>query len=271
MSNKRLDPRWLVLSSLTLLTLYLISNPTFGKGPQQMLLAFGTAALADFTIRCVLGGKKYRFPLSALTSATGVCVIVFSPYYWPFVVLPLLAVASKRLIRYNGLHVFNPNNFAVVCGLLLFTPYMSSTAGKWQHSYIVLALTIGMGILITHLVRRLPMSLTWLSGFVVLALIRNFGQGMSVAQIFLPMTDPLFYIFTFYHITDPVTTPANRRGQIVFGAGIALIDGLIRWADVDLSGYSLFFALFIMTAIQPVFENIFQRDYEREHWVPQWR
>ncbi|HXU45232.1 MAG TPA: hypothetical protein VN783_06885 [Thermoanaerobaculia bacterium] len=57
------------------------------------------------------------------------------------------------------------------------------------------------------------------------------------------MTGFAFLLFTFYMISDPSTTPAGRRGQILFGAGVALTYGaLISLHVVDTIFFSLTFA-----------------------------
>jgi enediyne biosynthesis protein E5 len=259
------DPRWLVFFSLSLFASLLIQNQTFGKTFSQLLLAFFTVIVADFVINQIFLKKSYSFPLSALTSSTGVGLIVFSNFYWPFIVLPLLAVLSKRLIKYNGLHIFNPNNFGIVLGLLLMDSAISTTAGRWVDLPSLRTIVIIGGIYISYRVKRLTLSVAWLISFSGIALILSYWQNTSAIQALLPALDPLFYIFTFYHITDPITSPTNRWGSILFGFLLGAVDNTLRYFLVV---NSMFFSLFIVTAVQPLFAETFKRDYLREYWVP---
>jgi hypothetical protein len=54
------------------------------------------------------------------------------------------------------------------------------------------------------------------------------------------MTGTVFVLFTFYMMADPGTTPVPRRSQVVFGASVALVYGLLQVAHVV---FGLFFSL----------------------------
>ena len=257
------DPRWLVFFSLSAFTALLIQNYTFGKSLYQLLLAFATVLIADFVINQLIYKKPYFFPLSALTSSTGVGLIVFSNYYWPFVVLPLIAILSKRFIKYKGLHIFNPNNCGIVLGLLLMGTVISTTSGRWIELPFLRPIVIIIGIVVSYRVKRLTLSLSWLISFVGIALLFAYWNETSLAQALLPVMDPLFHVFTFYHITDPITSPTNRSGSLLFGFSLGVIDNVLRsFSTLN----SMFFSLFLLTALQPLLGNIFKRDYGREHW-----
>jgi Na+-translocating ferredoxin:NAD+ oxidoreductase RnfD subunit len=65
-------------------------------------------------------------------------------------------------------------------------------------------------------------------------------------------------------LPDPKTSPNTRTGRIVWGAGIALTDGVLRYLEIR---YSMFFALFSFCALLPVFRRIFGGSrLEAEPW-----
>ncbi len=53
------------------------------------------------------------------------------------------------------------------------------------------------------------------------------------------ITSPAFYLFTFFMITDPSTSPSGTKEQILVGLGIAVFDFLFH---LKLSYYTFFFA-----------------------------
>ena len=53
------------------------------------------------------------------------------------------------------------------------------------------------------------------------------------------LTSPAFYLFTFFMITDPATSPSSRRDQIVMALAIVLID---LWLHQYESLFTLFYA-----------------------------
>jgi Na+-translocating ferredoxin:NAD+ oxidoreductase RnfD subunit len=63
----------------------------------------------------------------------------------------------------------------------------------------------------------------------------------------VPMTGVAFILYTFYLVTDPATTPAGRREQIVFGLSVAAVSGLLMVTHIV---FGLFFALTIVCGVR---------------------
>ena len=59
-----------------------------------------------------------------------------------------------------------------------------------------------------------------------------------------------FLLFTFYMIPDPGSTPFRTSSQILFGASIAVVYGILMMLHVV---FGLFFALFIVCVSRGVF------------------
>src|SRR6185295_4497699 len=142
------------------------------------------------------------------------------------------AIASKYVFRVavdgRTRHFFNPSNLGISVTLValpavgLAPPYMFSenlfAVGDW----LLPALMVAIGSLLNaRLTTRIPLILAWLGAFAVQALVRATIEGSPVTSTLMPMTGFAFLLFTFYMISDPSTTPAGRRGQILFGAGVA--------------------------------------------------
>jgi hypothetical protein len=65
----------------------------------------------------------------------------------------------------------------------------------------------------------------------------------------LPMTGLPFVLYSFYMVTDPPTTPFRTRNQIAFGAGVAIVYGVLLVTHVV---FGLFFALTIVCTLRAV-------------------
>jgi Na+-translocating ferredoxin:NAD+ oxidoreductase RnfD subunit len=63
-----------------------------------------------------------------------------------------------------------------------------------------------------------------------------------------------FALFSFSMLPDPKTSPHTPKGRILWGAGIAVVDGALRYFEFR---YSSFFALFAFCALLPVFRRVF--------------
>jgi Na+-translocating ferredoxin:NAD+ oxidoreductase RnfD subunit len=86
---------------------------------------------------------------------------------------------------------------------------------------------------------------TWLLAFVAQAYVRSILFGTPFLAGISPMTGVAFVLFSFYMITDPMTSPSTLRGQIVFGIALAAAYGALLVEHVI---FTLFYAVFIVTA-----------------------
>ena len=110
---------------------------------------------------------------------------------------------------------------------------------------------------------RLPLIAAWLAGFALQACARSLIFGTPTIAALTPMTGMAFILFTFYMVTDPATSPARTRAQILFGAGVAAVYGFLVVCHVV---FGLFFALTIVCALRGVrlYADAFEaRQHER--------
>lgn len=162
-----------------------------------------------------------------------------------------VGLGSKAVIRLKirgaVRHFLNPSNTGITVVLLLFPwvgvaqPYQftENVSGPWDA--IIPCIIIFTGSLLnTRLTGRTPLIGAWLMGFAVQAVARSLAFGTPLAAGLGPMTGMAFLLFTFYMVTDPATTPVSVRGQLQFGAAVAVVYGLLQVAHVV---YGLFFAL----------------------------
>lgn len=172
-----------------------------------------------------------------------------------------LAVGSKYLFRVktpNGryVHFFNPSNFGIATTLFLFPwvsiiPYMflSWTGGALDLIVpcVILALGTRLNLLFTG---RLPLIGSWFLAFIGQAFVRSIFFGTPFLAGLAPMTGVAFVLFSFYMITDPMTSPSSLRGQVVFGVALAAAYGALLVEHVI---FTLFYAVFIVTGARGVY------------------
>lgn len=176
----------------------------------------------------------------------------------PFAFATALAVASKSVFRvrvgHGTRHFLNPSNFGISLTLILlpwigmtppyqFTEYLT---GYWGFLLIGIIVASG-GFLNIRLTRRLPLILAWVLGFWLQALIRSEIFGTSLGGSWMVMTGVVFWLYTFYMVTDPATTPVAPRAQVVFGGSVAVVYALLMVEHVV---FGLFFALTIVCALR---------------------
>lgn len=174
----------------------------------------------------------------------------------PMVFAAVTAIASKAVVRApaNGgtRHVLNPSNFGITLTLLLFPfvgiapPYQFTENITGAADWMLPALIVASGTFLNaRFTRKIPLIAGWLIGFAVQAVVRTTLTDTATVSALLPMTGVAFILFTFYMVTDPATTPAAPRAQVIFGASVAAAYGLLVAAHIV---FGLFFALTAVSA-----------------------
>lgn len=242
----------------------------FEQSWAHLLTAILTAYAVEFLLESADAWTKRRRPrylsgpirtidffLSPHISGCAVAMLLYpNARLMPVAFAAATAIASKTLFRVNeqgrSRHFLNPSNFGITVTLLAFPwvgiapPYQFTenlgTAGDWILPLVII--TTGT-FLNARFTRKLPLIAGWLLGFASQAVIRTAVLGTSTISALLPMTGVAFILFTFYMVTDPATTPATRRNQLLFGASVALAYGVLMAFHVV---FGLFFALTAVTA-----------------------
>ena len=172
-----------------------------------------------------------------------------------------VAIGSKAIFRApvgnSTRHFFNPSNWGITITLLLFPwvgiapPYQFTENLSGMGDWILPGLLIISGsFLNARFTHRLPLIAAWLGGFVVQALLRSLVFGMPVVAGFVPMTGVAFLLFTFYMVTDPGTTPSKPLNQVIFGASVAAVYGLLMVSHIV---FGFFFALTLVCTLRGMF------------------
>ncbi len=171
-----------------------------------------------------------------------------------------LAIFSKVLFRVPqrgpgpaSIHFMNPSNLGIAVTLLLFQdwvgvvqPYQFTENVSGALDWLLPLVIVCSGSFLNwRATKRIPLILAWLIGFVAQALVRSIASPQHLHTLLAPMTGLAFVLFTFYMITDPVTTPRDKKGQILFGAATATAYGLLSHAGIV---FGLFFSLCLVCA-----------------------
>ena len=177
---------------------------------------------------------------------------------WPIVFAVVVAVASKQIFRapvgHGTRHFLNPSNTGIAVTLLLFPwvgiapPYQFTEKidGLWD--WVLPAIIVVTGTLLNgKLTGRLPLIGGWLAAFAGQAVIRSLTFDTPMLAGLLPMTGLAFVLFTNYMVTDPATTPFKASSQVMFGAAVAAVYGVLMLMHV---AFGLFFALLVVCAMR---------------------
>jgi hypothetical protein len=203
--------------------------------------------------------KFVDFMLPAHISGFAVSMLLYpGDRLMPIVFAAVVAIASKAILRAPvgaaWRHVYNPSNLGITLTLLLFPsvgiapPYQFTENLYGWVDWLLPGIIVVTGSLLNgRLTGRLPLVAGWLGGFIAQAAVRSVVFGTPLAAGFVPMSGVAFVLFTFYMVTDPSTTPENRRGQVAFGASVAFTYGALMSLHVV---FGLFFALSIVSSLR---------------------
>ena len=229
-----------------------MSNPQAARPPQSPLERFlktpkGTvmAVLAGLTLVGALRPQDHLGLLNAAVAvATGLVIDggvitalivtdVLSHTTPLYIVTATTAVAllSKHVLKVGRKPIFNPAVFGLLFALVVF-----ATGQSWWGSLALLPawLTLPLlaaGLLITARVNKFPQVLAFLGTYFALLLVMAFSHlglpsdtpGDALRP---PFVNAALYL-AFFMVTDPPTSPAPYRQQILFGVIAAGVGTLI--------------------------------------------
>lgn len=235
----------------------------------QVLVSLATCYGAELTLEAVdaaAAGRSPRFRGGARTvldfllpahiTALAIALLLYpADRLWPFVLAGVVAVGSKSIFRAPignaSRHFLNPSNFGMAVTLLLLPsvgiapPYhFTENVSGWLDWAVPVFILCTGTLLNVKLTGKPPLILAWLLAFVLQAVVRHLLFGNSLVAGLVPMTGVAFLLFTFYMVTDPGTTPVAWRSQVVFGAAVAAMYGVLMAFHVV---FGLFFALAVVS------------------------
>lgn len=248
------DQRSLLLLFLGAFTYYLVNYSGYGHSWREIILTSVSYVLTDYLL-CRFY-KKMEFSLaSSAVALFGIFLVCDSSHLWMYALLAAIGAASRHFITNGEKHIFNPNNFGLVMGMLFLEDKINVVGGRWGGHPALLLFILILGIILIILNNKTPLVISFVFSFLIFGYIRSQLLYSTLTWVFMPLTMPTFFIFTFYMLTDPNTTPSSLGGQTLFGFLIAMLDG---WFRFNQNKYSLFLALFIVGGLFPSLTLIFE-------------
>lgn len=194
--------------------------------------------------------KEWRSLKSGLITALGLCLLLKSNSYATLVLAASIAIAGKFLIRYKGKHIFNPANLGIIVALI-FSGDAWVSPGQWGNSAVLLYFFGAAALIVLLKVGRLDASLVFLGTFIALEYCRTvlyLGWGGDV--LLHKLLNGSFLLFTFFMITDPMTTPNNKKGRILWSVALAALSFLLtNWLYINTAPIWALFLISPVTAL----------------------
>lgn len=195
--------------------------------------------------------NKLRFPLMGLIAGASSFLLMTTRYtIYPYLLAGLIGVASKFLIRVDGKQIFNPSCLGLLCAICLL-PSLSAVSIDYSEVdpwfYLIL---VSLGFAVAGMANKIPLALSYLTSSVSLAFIHFFlSQEKSLQFLVGRCFNATALIFAFHMITDPKTSPAKMRAQILFGISIAVLDYILHLNKIS---FARILSLAIVSALYPL-------------------
>lgn len=239
------DPR---IPFACLLTLYGVLGFCFfgfNRSPAQMATIVVTGSVLDAALGWLLRREKV-VPLSGYISCCSLALLLnYSHHSWLLLLPVWLAIGSKYVLTFEGRHFFNPSMFGVATSLLLSRELITAApAYQWANGAVALSAFIVMAALVLFFFRvgRGWLVVSFLCFYAVQTGLRAYvmRHHLPPEVLFLgTLGAPSFFIFVFYMLTDPATSPPNRRAQVLLALAITGVDLLLHFKE---SVYTFFYA-----------------------------
>ena len=243
------DPRWWLIAFLLSFVTYAIASPGFHRSLDQFVVGIGVCVLLDGLLLWRYQ-KVLVVPVSGFITSMGLLLLCDTPALWPYPFAAALGILSKHFLRVGGRHIFNPANFGLVVTILFFSSEATVVASRWGGSTIGLAAVACLGVMVAIKANRIVLSATYVATYLAgAALLDALGYESFTLAVAL-VSSAAFQLFTFFMISDPMTTPVDRRHQVVYAVALAVLELIFRIMTLKSAP---FYALFLLSGIRPLF------------------
>lgn len=214
-----------------------------------------------FAIITQLGGiywknQPYSSLKSALITALSLSILFKANSLLIVALAATLAIGSKFLFRHGKKHFFNPANFGIIATILL-TNNAWISPGQWGNSATILFLVGSLGLWVLYRVGRFDLCFAFLGTFGTLQFYRQILYlGWTTDVWVQQMTSGSLLLFSFFMITDPVSTPNNQYARIIWAMLLAVVAYIL--SVYYFINATPVWTLFFFSPLTPLFDKIFQ-------------
>jgi len=291
--NKKKDIRVHALvrfaSAITLLNILGYSFLGFENSYAHPFVALLTGYSIEFFMEFIISKTSNRpakytggikkviiFLLPAHITSLAVSMLIFTNENLMGIIFGVsAALLSKVIFRvtYKGKskHFLNPSNTGIAISFLVFPwigsapPYQFTEYTTGFYDWLVVAILVSLGTFLNYkFTKKHPLIISWLIAFIVQAVVRTQIFGTDTIAALAPMTGLAFLLFTFYMVSDPSTTPFSKRGQIIFGAAVAIVYGISMELHIV---FNLFLSLFIVCTARGLIMMFSDNDWSTDKLV----
>ncbi len=198
------------------------------------------------------------YPIDSMKSAAitglGLSLLMKANDPWLYLFAAMMAIGMKFISKVNGKHLWNPANFGIVMAALLSGDAWISP-GQWGSSAVIVFIVGTAGLAVLSNIKRLETGVAFLLTFASLDYARTvLYLGWENDVYLLKLSSGSLWLFSFFMITDPMSTPNNRKLRIVWAIAVGCISFYL--ASFKFVNGAPFWTLFFLTPLTPLLDSI---------------
>lgn len=257
------DARHFQILSLSTFLCYGVLDLGWNTHLDRILLTIGTCLLTQ-ALWVKFTGAPWHSLKSALISSLGLCLLLKTNMLSTAAIAAVITISSKFIVQMDRKHIFNPVNFGIILTVML-TGDAWISPGQWGSSFTTLFFVGSAGLMVLLKCGRIDISLGFIGSYFALEFIRTvLWLGWPVDHWTHQVTNGAILLFTFFMITDPVTTPNHQGARIAWAVMVGLLTFVLNHLFILNSGAPIW-ALFIISPLTLVFDKVFKA--QRFSWL----
>ncbi|WML57412.1 RnfABCDGE type electron transport complex subunit D [Neobacillus sp. PS2-9] len=232
---------YVTISLITYLIIASIGYKTL-NGIRNALIAVVAAFVIEFFYSRIINRKSSKD--GVVITGLIISLVLSITTSWPYVVgTAAISILSKHLLVFKKKPIFNPAAIGLFVSVFIF-----HIGHSWWGAFgdlpwwLMMFLLIG-GYIVTDRVNKFPQVFAFLGTFFVLLFFMGYFQVGDAADALRPPFINATIFFGLFMLTDPPTSPAKYKNQILFGV-ISAVSGIVVYGMFGGLTY-LFFGLFM--------------------------
>ena len=257
--NRPQDPRFYQIAVLAMLVSYGVVVLDFGIHWYNALAIAATALLVQFAGTRLTKLPSFD-PKSPMITALSLTLLLRTDFVLLAMAAAAIATGSKFLVRFNGKHMFNPANVAIVSMMLISDRVWIST-GQWGNAALRAFALACLGFVVLARAKRAETTIMFLIAYATLLVGRAIWLGDPLEIPLHHLQNGALLIFAFFMISDPKTTPNTPLGRVIYATFVASIAFVIQFFLYQPNGPIL--ALIMSAPFVPIIDFLNRgRNYE---------
>lgn len=197
------------------------------RGIRNALIAVAIAIIIDLIYNIVEDKKRFLPDGPVITGLIIALILGISSSWFIVMATSVIAILGKHMFIYRKKPIFNPAAFGLLFSVLIFKSEQSWWGAFGDLPWWTVILLIIGGYFITDRVNKYPQVLSFLGTSFLMLLVMGYMDIGNAPDALRPPFINATLFFGFFMLTDPPTTPAKVKEQLVFGFVTAFIGTIV--------------------------------------------